>query len=137
MLDSQIAHLDRHTSGVVSNREQDPLPTHSFETGRKLNLADGESVTKMERTVHVGIRKSTEPFGVLLVNLLHRLAGSEEFRVRVDTLRKRRGVGLKELLLGPRSLSGLFEVNKVISLVGLLQVSRLLYSILRICPPSP
>lgn len=122
---------------MVSNREQDPLPTHPLETGRKLNFADGESVTKMERTVHVGIRKSTEPLGVFLVNLLHRLAGSEEFRVRVDTLRKGRGVSLKELLLGPRSLSGLFEINKVISLVGLLQVSRFFYSVLRICPPSP
>lgn len=122
---------------MVSNREQDPLPTHPFETGRKLNLADGESVTKMERTVHVGIRESTEPFGVPLVNLLHRLSGSEEFRVGFDTLRKGRRVSLKELLLGPRSLSRLFEVNKVISLVGLQQVSRFSYSVLRICPPSP
>lgn len=77
----------------------------------------------MKRTVHIGVRKSAEPFGILLVNLLHRLAGSEEFRVGFDTLGKRRGIGLKDVLLGPRCLSSLFEIDKVISFVGLLQFS--------------
>lgn len=49
-------------------REQDSLAQHPLIPCRELDFGDGESVTEMERTIHVGVREVPKPFGKLLLD---------------------------------------------------------------------
>lgn len=66
-----MSHLDWHSSGVIADREEDPLAPHSLESGCEFDLGDGKGVAKVEATVHVGVGEGTEPFRVLVLNILH------------------------------------------------------------------
>lgn len=81
--------LDRHTGQVESHGEQGLLAQHPLETTSKLDLADGKSVSQVERSVHVGVRESSHPLGLLSSDLGRRrsLAGD---RLEVGTSGDRR-----------------------------------------------
>jgi hypothetical protein len=102
---------------VESHGEQGLLAQHSLETTSKLDLADGESVTQMQRSVHIGIRERSHPLGLLSSDLGWRrcLAGD---RLEVGASRSR-SIDLEEVLLGPSGLSLAFELDEVVSLGSL------------------
>lgn len=104
---------------MVSDREEDPLPSHPFETGSKLDFTDGESVTKVKATVHVGVGERAEPLWILLLKFLHRLICLEEFGVRRDAFGKGWWIGFKVMTFLPFFLDSVFDIDKIISLVGL------------------
>jgi hypothetical protein len=67
---------------VKTHGKQNALALHPLETGRKLNLGNGEGVTQVKGAVHVRVRESTEPLWVLLLDLLH--LGLDLFRRQVS-----------------------------------------------------
>ncbi len=66
---------------MVSDRKQDTLPPHLFEACGELDFTDGEGMTQVETTVHVGVWKSSEPFGIFGLDIFHGLLGIEEFLI--------------------------------------------------------
>lgn len=104
---------------MVADGEEDALSTHALETSGELNLGNGEGVAKVERTVHVSVRESAEPLGVLGLDLLHRDALLEKVGVGGHALGKRGGVGLEDMVSRPVRLGALLEVNEVVALASL------------------
>jgi len=76
-------------------------------------------VTKVETSIHVGVRKGAEPFWVLLLELLHRLIRFKEFCVRRYTLWQGGRIGVEELTLLPVFLDLVLNVDEIVPLVGL------------------
>ena len=102
---------------METHGEQGLLAEHSLETTGKLDLADGEGVTQVQRTVHVRVREGSHPLGLLSSDLgwCRRLSRD---RLEVGAGRDR-SISLEELLLGPCSLSLVFEIDEIVSLGGL------------------
>ena len=73
----------------------------------------------METPVHVCVRPGAVPLRVLLLDLLHRLTGSEEVGVGLDALGEGRGVGVKHFGGLPCALHPLFNVYEIVAFVGL------------------
>jgi hypothetical protein len=53
---------------MESMREKCSLAEHAVEAGTEFNLGDGEGMSEMKDTVHVGEWKVAEPFGELLLD---------------------------------------------------------------------
>jgi hypothetical protein len=50
-------------------REQDTLSEHALVSGSKLDFGDGESMTEMQRAIHVRVGKVSKPLWVFLLDL--------------------------------------------------------------------
>ena len=87
-------------------REQDALSKHALVSSSKLDFRDGESMAEMQRTVHVGVGKVSEPLWVFLLDL---------FWGETTELVLRGSGGLEETLLPPPSLVFLFQGLQVVS----------------------
>lgn len=64
-----LTHLDRHTSDMEPVREKHPLTQHPLESGSVFDLRNRESMSKVERAVHVGEGEVSEPFWILFLDL--------------------------------------------------------------------
>lgn len=63
----QMTNLDGHSCCMVSDREQHSFASHPLESSREFDFADGEGVSEMETSVHVGVGERSEPFWVLFL----------------------------------------------------------------------
>ena len=90
--------------------EQHTLTQHPLEPGCELDFRDGESVTEMQRAIHVRVGEVAEPFGELLLNL----RGSEALG-----LLDGRRVDLEDPLLRPSRLVLGLELLEGVALAGL------------------
>lgn len=68
-----MTHLDRHACAVKAHREQSALSQHTLEPSCELDLRYSESVSEMERAVHVGVWKRPEPFALFRGTWLRRV----------------------------------------------------------------
>ena len=108
---------------MVSDGEQHPLASHSLETGREFDFADGECVSEMETSVHVRVRKRAEPFWVFFLQFLHRLIRFEKLCIRRYALWKRWRISVEEVAFLPVFLNAVLDVHQIVPLVGLYQSS--------------
>lgn len=113
------ADLDWHTRGVISYGEQNPLAAHPLEARSELDLANGKGVTQVETAVHVRVREGTEPFGMFLLNRLHRLLGLEKSCIGLHPLRQRRCIGFEMMSVLPSALDRLLNIDEIVALVSL------------------
>lgn len=104
---------------MVSDGEQHPLASHPLETSREFDFADGEGVPEMETSVHVGVRKRSEPFGVFFLQFLHRLIRLKELCIRRNALWKRWRISVEEVAFLPVLLNAVLDVHQIVPLVGL------------------
>jgi len=88
-------------------RKQNPFAQHPLVTRRELDFRDGKSVSQMQTTVHIGIGKVSEPFGVFLLDL---------FRRKASNVGCWRSIDLEELFRFPTRLRLFLQVLQVISL---------------------
>ncbi len=96
--------------------EESALALHTFVTSSELDLGQSESVTKMERSVHVGIWNGSEPLGVLCSDLIW---------CHIDeAIILRGGVDVKDMLLGPVILGLLFELLEEVTFRGVFELDR-------------
>lgn len=56
----RVAHLDGHAGAVKTHGEKGALATHALETSSKLDLGDGEGVSEVEGSVHVGVAEGAD-----------------------------------------------------------------------------
>jgi hypothetical protein len=63
------ANPDGHSSDVEAMRKEGAFTKEPLITSCELDLGDAESMTKMQRSVHVGKRPASEPLWVAFVNL--------------------------------------------------------------------
>jgi hypothetical protein len=112
---------------VESHREKSLLSQHSLESTCELDLTDGESMTEMQRTVHVRIREGSHPFGLLRSDLgRSRSLPRDRIEIRAGRFGS---ISLEELLFSPRLLSLLLELDDVVSLGSLEEHRRLMSSV--------
>lgn len=78
-------------------------------------------MTEMERPIHVWVRKGAEPLGMFLLHLLHRVSLSEKVGIALNTGRQARRIGLEMLSLLPIGTNALFNVDEIVSFIGLYQ----------------
>jgi len=76
--------FDRHASDVKAMGEKNALSEHALVTCSELDLGDGETVAKVERSIHVRKWKIAKPFGILLGDLCGRKGSKIRWGRSVD-----------------------------------------------------
>jgi hypothetical protein len=87
-------------------RKQSPLAQHPLISGTKFDLGDGESMTEMQKTIHVGIWICTEPFRMLFLDFHER----KPCHIGFDG-----GINLEETFRCPTFLIFSFQRDQVVT----------------------
>ena len=111
---STLAHIrwrryfNWHSSAMKTKGKENSFTLHSLISSHELNFGKGKGMTKMERSVHVGICHASEEFGVFLSHFFG-----------CDICFRWRTIGFPNFLVFPDLLVFLFDCDRGIAFLCL------------------
>lgn len=105
-----MVHLNRHARRMKSMREENTLAEHALVASREFDFGDCESMSQMQRAVHVREREGSKPFGELFSDFSRRETSNLLARWRLD---------LKHALFRPLRLVLFLQVDQKVALARL------------------